>query len=469
MKLKTKMTVLAVLLVVVAVAACCALIVCFAWDMTLSQAVTTARSDFERFCHSFSGACDQDFSEEQTVFRSYLLYNFRSVSGFGEFTLRYDGEYLSNNAGFAPEALLAGGASASPDGAVPYRNVTISGVSYLLLGRAMELGTGECSVCLVRDISALTASVTALAVKCVIASAAILVIAALLMRLIVARSLNPVKKLKEGASALAHGNYENRIALTGRDELAELAADFNSMADAIETNIAALHETSLQLREKSERQQTFINDLSHEMKTPVTSILLNAEMLLGRKVAPDVFQSALERICDQSKWLERLSRKLTTLIMLQGEVELREESVEALLAAVKAASGGLLQEKGVELLIKCSMDTLPMDFDLMRSALVNLVENARRASSPGGTILLFAHDNSIEVIDHGKGIPKEEIPRITEPFYMVDRSRSKRSGGSGLGLALVKKIAGAHGAELVIESAEHVGTTIRLVFTERKS
>lgn len=80
----------------------------------------------------------------------------------------------------------------------------------------------------------------------------------------------------------------------------------------------------------------------------------------------------------------------------------------------------------------------------------------------------MAHDNCIEVVDHGKGIPKEEIPRITEPFYMVDRSRSKRSGGSGLGMALVKKIAAAHGAELVIESAEHVGTTIRLVFQERK-
>lgn len=78
----------------------------------------------------------------------------------------------------------------------------------------------------------------------------------------------------------------------------------------------------------------------------------------------------------------------------------------------------------------------------------------------------ICHDYSIEVIDHGKGIPKEEIPRITEPFYMVDRSRSKLIGGSGLGMALVKKIAEAHGAKLVIESAENRGTTIRLIFTE---
>lgn len=72
----------------------------------------------------------------------------------------------------------------------------------------------------------------------------------------------------------------------------------------------------------------------------------------------------------------------------------------------------------------------------------------------------------IEVIDRGRGIPAGELARVTEPFYTVDRSRSRRFGGSGLGLALVKRIAEAHGAKLVIESAENRGTTIRLIFTE---
>ena len=251
----------------------------------------------------------------------------------------------------------------------------------------------------------------------------------------------------------------NRIAIRGRDELAELATDFNSMADAIEANIGELHE-------RAERQQAFINDMSHEMKTPVTSILLNAEMLLGRRVAPEVFSNALERIYDQGKWLERLSQKLMTLVMLQGEIELREESVAELFEAVKGTTEGVLQEKKMELVTDCGMDTLPMDFDLMRSALANLVENAKRASSEGQAITLAAHGNVIEVIDHGKGIPVEEIARITEPFYMVDRSRSKLNGGSGLGLALVQRIVEAHGAKLAIESAENVGTTMRIVFPD---
>lgn len=82
-----------------------------------------------------------------------------------------------------------------------------------------------------------------------------------------------------------------------------------------------------------------------------------------------------------------------------------------LFEAVKGTTEGVLQEKNMELLTECSIDTLPIDFDLMRSALANLVENAKRASSEGQTITLTAHDNVIEVIDHGKGIPKGEIDR----------------------------------------------------------
>jgi len=126
-----------------------------------------------------------------------------------------------------------------------------------------------------------------------------------------------------------------------------------------------------------------------------------------------------------------------------------------------------LKEKNMALITECDMDTLPMDLDLMRSALVNLVENAKRASEDGQTITLTAHDSIIEVTDHGKGIPKEEIARITEPFYMVDRSRSKLYGGSGLGMALVQRIIKAHDAELVIESEENIGTTMRIVFPKR--
>lgn len=457
MKLRTKLTVSCLLLLVIAIALSCAIILRFAHDRAMEDAVSAALSDIDRFADAFSYSYYDNLSSEQIVQRSYVMHHFRDVTGSYEYTLMQDGEYLSNNTGFAPESLLDSGATVSEDGRTQYRTARVEGVDFLIAHRTVSMEREEYSLCLVRNISELTDSIRALAGQCVLAGAGIILIAALVMWRILYRALKPVEQLKAGATELAQGHYENRLDITGKDELAELAADFNSMADAIEANIG-------ELNERAERQQAFINDLSHELKTPVTSILIGAETLLTRKLSPEAAASSLERIYDQGKWLERLSQKLMTLVMLQGEIELKEESVAELLQAVRATTEGGLKEKGMEIVTECGMDALPMDFDLMRSALSNLVENAKRASSDGQTITLAAHDNVIEVIDHGKGIPEAEIARITEPFYMVDRSRSKKLGGSGLGLALVRKIAEAHGAELVIESAENVGTTMRITF-----
>ena len=92
------------------------------------------------------------------------------------------------------------------------------------------------------------------------------------------------------------------------------------------------------------------------------------------------------------------------------------------------------------------------------------MDNASKASTPGQAVAMRAYGDVIEVSDHGMGIPQSELERITEPFYVVDKSRSKKQGGSGLGLALVKEIVSAHGAMLEIESNVGVGTTIRVRF-----
>lgn len=458
MKLRTKLTAACLLLLVIAIMLSCAIILRFAHDRAMEDAVSSALSDIERFANAFSYSYYDNLSDERIVRRSYVIHRFRGIIGSYEYTLMHNGEYLSNNTGFAPEPLLDGGATELEYGRTQYLTARVEGVDYLIAHRTVSMEREEYSLCLVRNITELTDSIRALAGQCVLAGAGIILLAALIMWQILYRALKPVEQLKAGATQLAQGHYENRIEITGKDELAELAADFNSMADAIEANIG-------ELNERAERQQAFINDLSHELKTPVTSILIGAETLLTRKLPPEAAERSLERIYDQGKWLERLSQKLMALVMLQGEIELREESVAELLQAVRTTTEGGLQEKSMELLTECSMDTLPVDFDLMRSALVNLVENAKRASHDGQSITLAAHGNMIEVIDHGKGIPKAEIARITEPFYMVDRSRSKHNGGSGLGLALVQRIAEAHGAELVIESVENKGTTMRIVFS----
>lgn len=459
MKLRTKLTVFSILLLAAAIALCCAIIISFAYQGEVESITSAGISDFEDLYREFVWSSTDSIPDSPIVRRSYIINKFRSLADAGEFVLQKGDEFWVNNTGFDVKSILPAGKAAklSESGSTQYKLAMIDGADYFIAASPASIAQEDYYVSLMRNVTPQINSVRSLAAKCALVGAVITAIAAYAMHLIVLRSLLPIKALQEGANQLSGGKYAERIPVHGHDELSELAADFNSMADAIEANIGELHE-------RAERQQAFINDLSHEMKTPVTSILLNAEMLLGRRVAPEVFSNALERIYDQGKWLERLSQKLMTLVMLQGEIELREESVAELFEAVKGTTEGVLQEKKMELMTECSMDTLPMDFDLMRSALTNLVENAKRASSEGQAITLAAHGNVIEVIDHGKGIPVEEIARITEPFYMVDKSRSKKQGGAGLGLAIVQRIASAHGAALTAESVPGEFTAIKIVF-----
>ena len=125
-----------------------------------------------------------------------------------------------------------------------------------------------------------------------------------------------------------------------------------------------------------------------------------------------------------------------------------------------------MQDSGMELRIYSESWEYCMDVDLMESLLVNLLDNAIKASEEGSVIELHGEKGCIWVQDHGKGIPKEEIPKITEAFYMVDKSRSRKAGGIGMGLALCQKIAEIHGARLLIESTVGVGTRICVIFQE---
>ncbi len=268
----------------------------------------------------------------------------------------------------------------------------------------------------------------------------------------------PLKKLGQSARRIAGGEYTERANVRTNDEVGALSEDFNRMAEAVQTHVDALED-------RNERQNLFISGVTHEFKTPMTSMMLHSETLLNNPLlTPEQRVKSLMHIHTQCAWLERLTQKLMSLITLGQNVTTSSQSVPDLIERVVESTQETLQKRGTPLVTECAVDTLPMDADLMQSLLINLVDNASKASEPGQTILLSATERTLCVTDHGRGIPPEAIKRVTEPFYMVDKSRSKRMGGSGLGLALVKRIADAHNAELIIESMPGEGTTIRVVF-----
>lgn len=251
-----------------------------------------------------------------------------------------------------------------------------------------------------------------------------------------------------------------RVDVHTKDEIGALAGDFNLMAEAVETRIAELMETA-------ERQRLFIGGVTHEFKTPLTALLLHARMLRRANMTEEERDNSLAHIESQCAWLERLVQTLLRLITLERDIERRPCEVDELFDRVRQNTQKSLADRGVTLNVQSNGETLDCNADLVQSMLINLVDNAAKAYNADAAdkrVLLTFSNNTIQVKDFGRGIPKEAMERIFEPFYMVDKSRSKKAGGSGLGLALVKRIANAHDAELIIESNIEKGTTVWVRF-----
>ena len=274
--------------------------------------------------------------------------------------------------------------------------------------------------------------------------------------LLVRRALRPLQTLQNAASRIAAGGYSERVSVSSNDEIGALAQDFNAMAASVEQRIDELTETT-------ERQRLFIGGVTHEFKTPLTALLLNADSLQNTYMEEDEQIAALSRIRHQAHWLERLVQKLLKLITLNEKPKKEPVSVPLLLERVRESTSDTLAARGVSLETDCRVAQLELDADLMQSVLINLIDNSSKASKEGQTVTVSADAEGFAVSDCGCGIPQAEIDRITEPFYMVDRSRSKKLGGVGLGLALVKEIVKAHSGHLTIESTVGKGTIVRVI------
>lgn len=468
MKLRTKLTLTATVIVILAVFISTFLVITFTKQKALDEITSAGTADFEDFYNRFKSSNPYaNLEAKEASSYSYLRYKFYNITGRHEFALQKGDIIISNNTGV--DAVKVLNAYKSTNTEFSYKNTmrhticNILGQTYFVASADYLTEEQGYTLSIVRNVTDKMDEINNLGLKCAIVGAAVIIAAVVMVFLLVRRSLLPVRRLEEGAVEISDGHYENRIHIKGHDEIASLAERFNRMAEAVSEKIDALNETS-------ERQQAFINALSHEMKTPVTSIMARAETLLVRDIGKEDQKRSLERIYNQCAWLERLSGKLTTLVMLQGSVDVKPQSVRKLFAAVEETMQDVLDEKNITLVTDCKIDTLLLDFDLMLAELVNLVDNARKASKNGCTISLRAYNHCgksiIEVEDSGRGIPKEEIERITQPFYMVDRSRSKKNGGSGLGLALAERIAKAHGARLSITSTFGKGTTVKIIFTD---
>jgi len=277
---------------------------------------------------------------------------------------------------------------------------------------------------------------------------------------VAAMLVRPLARLSAAARRMAEGELDQRVRVDGDDEIAQLSADFNVMALRIQRQVA-------ELKAAQRRQEDFIGSFAHEIKTPLTSIIGYADLLRSRPASEEQVREGAGYIFGEGRRLEALSRKLLDLIVLERQdFPLRPVPLDAFLRRVAGAMEPPLSKAGIRLTVRSESAAALMEPDLMESVCVNLLDNARKAMEQDGEILLegFPEENGclIQVTDQGKGIPEEELERVTEAFYMVDKSRSRAQGGAGLGLALCRRIVELHGGRLEIESELGRGTRVRV-------
>jgi len=254
------------------------------------------------------------------------------------------------------------------------------------------------------------------------------------------------------------GDLSRRSQIGSHDEFGQLSRDFDAMADKLQENISKL-ESDMQ------RQESFMGAFAHELKTPMTSIIGFADLLRQGNMDENTRIMAADYIYSEGKRLERLSFKLLDLLLLKKDtVSMKRVWLNTYLAEVERALAPNMKAKNIRLVCKADSKRVVFETDLVKSLLYNLVDNASKAMDAGGIIAIVGTaipgGCQFQVVDNGRGMEQEELTKITEAFYRVDKARSRSQGGAGLGLALCRQIAELHNGSIQFASVPGKGTRV---------
>ena len=263
----------------------------------------------------------------------------------------------------------------------------------------------------------------------------------------------PIRLLTRATKRMAQGEYGYRARKVSSDELGQLTLDFNQMANALEENIG-------KLEEEIRAREDFVGAFAHELKTPLTAIIGYADMLRSRRLDEEKSFLSANYIYTEGKRLEAMSFRLLDIIVTKRiHIQRRRVEAEYLFQYLRDMYAN---DRTMAFLFCNEGGTVWADPDLIRSVLMNLIDNACKASEPGERIWIGGQRQGegyrFFVEDHGIGIPREEQDKIIKAFYMVDKSRSRSRNGAGLGLALCAEILALHDSRLEIRSELGEGT-----------
>lgn len=268
----------------------------------------------------------------------------------------------------------------------------------------------------------------------------------------------PIVQMIEVIEKMAHGQLHQRININGSDEIAELGKAFNVMSD--------------QLEQIDSSRQEFVSNASHELRTPLSSMKVLIQSLLIQEGQPEeIYREFLKDINSEIDRLTNIINDLLDMVKLDkmAPLNLQELSLTELIQNIVKRTQPLADQKNIEIIFD-NKKNIVGTFDEIKAsqAISNLIDNAIKYSNEWGIVeITLSQDNYhniVEVKDHGIGIPQEDLNKIFERFYRVDKMRSRDSGGTGLGLSIAQKAVLIHGGKITVESEVNDGTTFTLYF-----
>lgn len=279
----------------------------------------------------------------------------------------------------------------------------------------------------------------------------------------------PLQRVCDVARAFGEGDLDARVGTRRRDEVGQVAQGFDEMADRITALLAA--------------EKELLAAVSHELRTPLARIRVALD--LGFEGDAAAMRESLGDIKDDLGELERLIEDVLTATRLElgagpssrgfASLVIEDTNLVALLEEVARRFRSVHPQRSLDVQLPADSVDFSGDGRLIRRALDNLLENAHKytpdLAAPVRLAARLAGDDAVEleVEDHGIGIVPEDLTAVFRPFYRTDRSRTRSTGGFGLGLALVKRIVDAHGGTIVLESAIDRGTLVRVYLPRRRA
>lgn len=472
MKLWLKQTLICLLVIMLAFCACLYFFVVQQTQQMLDDAQNSALQNTNVFCEhlaTLDRTSNAGYGTDETTLRALIQYTFSSYAHLlqsknSSYSLVMDGAYLYNISAYQPMQLLP----VNEQVITAQRLVEMNGVPLLVTTRNTTVLNLPITVYTVQDASDTFARIDNLTRNAQLALLACLLLSGILLPLTLRRTLRPLRKLTQVSEEISSGEYSLRSKIESQDEVGELSASFDHMAETVEQKI-------LDLEEQARRRELLLGALTHEMKTPMTAIIGFSDSLISMPLTEEKRMEASHEIHEAALRTEHLSQKMMQLIAMTDCPVLvnRRLSVDDLFQQIQSMMQESLANKELSLSVHTESDFLQGDADLIICLLTNLLDNAIKASQPGQGISITASESDtayqLSVSDRGSGIPADKIALVTEPFYRVDKARSRKMGGAGLGLSLCQMIAQAHGGSLQIESTVGIGTTITMAWPKEGS